>query len=528
MARRPGNTTVSGRNRSSLTGAAAVDPQSADTDAPAPPPAAPADSPAPQPDKPGLPWLVDLLDRAIKEVPYVRYAFGLVGVAAAAALVVIIFRFVGSEFSDDGSMLGMFVLSGFMVVFMFVLFLFTKIEDRNKQFLQLPAKIVAWLSVVIVAGLVVVATSIGVAQYPPHLAEMVFSRPASPGQKLLRDKFKSRQDYAQYCNDFDKEADHAYVELCINSSMKDFFQECSGFTPPAPEDEEQRVDDFACIEHPNHGGSSDAGLQFGDADVRLAGFSRPEADARSPLFIPVQAGNAPACGDTILGRLIADPKGAASGPVKGFDISHHNRNIPWDDLIREGNVFVLMKATEGTGFTDSAFQANWTEAGRRGLVRGAYHVMRYGPDANDQIRQYQSVLAQGQPRPCDFGAVLDLKSAARGKPVPDRDVAALQRWQDWSRRTLRKPAILFADAFFFENFLPLSNELLSHSVVWLQEIGPKQPSPPNGYAMPGFIWKFSDGTDNLPDGSNVTGIDRDVFNGSAQDFARALNLDFDR
>ena len=122
--------------------------------------------------------------------------------------------------------------------------------------------------------------------------------------------------------------------------------------------------------------------------------------------------------------------------------------------------------------------------------------------------------------------MLDLKSAARGKPVPARDVAALQQWQDWSRRTLRKPAVLFADAFFFENFLPLSNELLSKSVVWLQEIGPKQPSPPNGYSTPGFIWQFSDGEENLPDGSNVLGIDRDVFVGNAQDFARALNLDF--
>jgi hypothetical protein len=153
--------------------------------------------------------------------------------------------------------------------------------------------------------------------------------------------------------------------------------------------------------------------------------------------------------------------------------------------------------------------------------------MRYGPEAGDQIQQYESVLAQGRPRPCDFGAVLDLKSAARGKPVPGRDVEALLRWQEWSRRTLGKPAILFADAFFFDNFLPLSNELLSNSVLWLQEIGPKPPSPPNGYTKPGFIWKFSDGTDNLPEGSNVSGIDLNVFNGSAQDFAKALNLDFD-
>jgi GH25 family lysozyme M1 (1,4-beta-N-acetylmuramidase) len=523
MARRPGNTADPGKSRSRLTGVAAP---VAGTDAA--PPAEPAAPPpaAPPADKPGLPWLVDLLDRAIKEVPYVRYAFGLVGVAAAAALVVIIFKFVGNEFSDDGSMLGMFVLSGFMVVFMFVLFLFARIEDKNKRFLQLPAKIVAWLSVAIVIALVIVATSIGIAQYPPHLAEMVFAKPANPSQKLLRDKFKSRQDYAQYCSDFDKEADHAYVELCINSSMKDFFQECSGFTPPAPEDEEQRVDDFACIERTNHGGSSDASPDFGMPRIRLAAFARPDATARPPLLIPVQADDATPCRDTILGRLLAD--GKAAGQVKGFDISHHDKNVPWDELIREGNVFVMMKATEGTGFTDTAFLDNWREAGRRGLIRGAYHVMRYGPDTDAQITQFASALAQANPRRCDLGAVLDLKSAARGKPVPDRDLAAVKQWLDWSQRQLRKPAVLFADTFFLENFLPLSSELLSRSIVWLQEFSPKQPAPPNGYSMPGFIWQFSDGNDNVPEGFNGFGIDRDVFLGSAQDFARLLNLDFSR
>ena len=153
--------------------------------------------------------------------------------------------------------------------------------------------------------------------------------------------------------------------------------------------------------------------------------------------------------------------------------------------------------------------------------------MRYGPDTDAQIRQFEfRARARRSRGRCDLGAVLDLKSAARGKPVPDRDVAAVKQWQDWSRRTLRKPAVLFADTFFFENFLPLSTSCCRSSVVWLQEISPKQPSPPNGYSMPGFIWQFSDGNENVPDGFNVFGIDRDVFLGNAQDFARVLNLDF--
>ena len=356
---------------------------------------------------------------------------------------------------------------------------------------------------------------------------MVFAKPANPTQKLLRDKFKSRQDYAQYCSDFDKEADHAYVELCINSSMKDFFQECSGFTPPAPEDEEQRVDDFACIERANS-------WRFERCQPRFRRCARSACRVspgrrrhrRSPHVIPAQADNAPACRDTILGRMLADGKGAA-GPVKGFDISHHNRNIPWDELIREGNVFVMMKATEGTGFTDYRLprQLAGSRPPRphsRRLSRDALRPRHGGANHPVRIR----AASKREPRRCDLGAVLDLKSAARGKPVPERDLAAVNQWLDWSRRQLRRPAVLFADTFFFENFLPLSPELLSRSVVWLQEFSPKQPAPPNGYAMPGFIWQFSDGNENVPEGFNGFGIDRDVFIGSAQDFARLLNLDF--
>ena len=522
MGRLPSNRGRSGRGRTG----ASVAPLAAISDQPAPPPA--QDKGAGKGDSTGTSWLVNLLDRAIERVPYVRYAFGLVGIAAAAALVVIIFKFVGSQFSGEASMLGMFILSGFMVVFMFVLFLFANFEDRNRQFLQLPAKLVAWLSVAIVIGLVVVAASIGVAQFPPHLAELVFAKPASSGQKLLRDKFKSREDYAQYCNDFDKESDHSYVEICINSSMKDFFQECSGFTPPAPPDEEQEVDDFACLDRTNRRRtSSDAGPALGFAPVRLAAFVGSAPTAGSQAFIPAQGERARACRDTILGGMLADGKGASGALVKGFDISHHNKDIPWDELIREGNVFVIMKATEGTGFRDKAFLENWKQAGRRGLIRGAYHVMRYGrPNTAKQIQLFESVLREAEPRGCDLGAVLDLKSAARGKPVPERDVAAVQEWEEWSRRTLRRPVVLFADTFFFENFLPLPKDLLSRSVVWLQEFGSKQPYPPGGYSTEAFIWQFSDGKENVPEGFNGFGIDRDVFTGSAQDFVRLLNLDF--
>lgn len=472
-----------------------------------------------QEDKTGVMWLADLIDRAVKHVPYVRYAFGLVGIAAAAALIVAIFRIVANQFFAENSIAGMFVLSAFVIVFMFVLFLFARFEEGNRRFLQTPAKIVAWLSVAIVIGLVCVATSVGLVRYPPHIYDAVFTKLATQEQKMLRDKFKRRAVYAQHCNNLDRESEHAYLETCLLSATKDFFQECSGFTPEADDDQEQEIDDFACLNPRLH---NQAGLaRPGSVDpVEVRSVVMPsQPSAADGMLLPVQAVSMP-CSETLLGRRLNDAKQAFDPNVLGFDISHHNKDVPWDRLIGEGAVFVIMKATEGKGFTDPAFVRNWMEAGKRGLLRGAYHVMRYGQDAGPQIQHFEKTTANVDHRRCDFGPAIDLMSAARGKPVPGRDLVAIAQWHEWSEDRLRQPAILFSNAFFLESQLDMPPDLLERGVLWLQDFNKGEPSPPSGYSR-AFIWQFTNGQDGPP-----PAIDRNRFTGDAAAFVRMLRLEF--
>ena len=98
----------------------------------------------------------------------------------------------------------------------------------------------------------------------------------------------------------------------------------------------------------------------------------------------------------------------------GIDISHNNpKPIVWDSLYvmtdqRRKTVrnpyaardikpvsFVIIKATEGASFTDSDFKANWREAGRSGLRRGAYHFFRSSKDGEVQAKNFISTV-----RPC--------------------------------------------------------------------------------------------------------------------------------
>ena len=65
--------------------------------------------------------------------------------------------------------------------------------------------------------------------------------------------------------------------------------------------------------------------------------------------------------------------------ITGNDISHHQGDINFD-VYRNNSFFLIMKATEGTSFTDPKLKRNQSEARRVGLPLGYYHFAR--PDAN--------------------------------------------------------------------------------------------------------------------------------------------------
>lgn len=59
--------------------------------------------------------------------------------------------------------------------------------------------------------------------------------------------------------------------------------------------------------------------------------------------------------------------------TQGVDVSAHQGRIEWDALARTDVRFAYIKASEGGTFVDPRFAANWRDAGRAGIRRGAYH-----------------------------------------------------------------------------------------------------------------------------------------------------------
>lgn len=75
--------------------------------------------------------------------------------------------------------------------------------------------------------------------------------------------------------------------------------------------------------------------------------------------------------------------------VLGLDVSNHQKHIDWKRVAQTGKYsFVFIKATEGTGYQDAYFQANWQGAKAQGLLRGAYHFYTANLSGDEQANNY--------------------------------------------------------------------------------------------------------------------------------------------
>lgn len=88
------------------------------------------------------------------------------------------------------------------------------------------------------------------------------------------------------------------------------------------------------------------------------------------------------------------PKGYS---VHGIDISKHQGTIDWNRVskMKKNDIqisFAFIKATEGITRQDHKFETNWKQAGKNGILRGAYHFYYPSRDADMQADNFIKVV----------------------------------------------------------------------------------------------------------------------------------------
>lgn len=231
------------------------------------------------------------------------------------------------------------------------------------------------------------------------------------------------------------------------------------------------------------------------------------------------------------GRL-ETPRGQNFRPGKavyGIDVAKYQGRIDWTVLglrcdasgkvLTQGGtdrflqpvMFAFMKSTQGVSIIDPWFKRNFSEAGRVGIVRGAYHFFTPGADARAQAEYF---IANTPLEIGDLPPVLDLEIDA--KVMKSQHKQIIKKAKEWCRIIEKhygcKPIIYTYDNYYREY---IKGHGLDHYDCWLARY---RADPPT--AKHWEFWQFTD-KGRTRGISNHT-VDIDKFNGNYHQFLKYL------
>jgi lysozyme len=190
-------------------------------------------------------------------------------------------------------------------------------------------------------------------------------------------------------------------------------------------------------------------------------------------------------------------------PIRGIDVSHHQREIRWEAVKGSGIAFAYIKATEGADFKDEKFQENWEQADAAGIARGAYHFFTLRTSGDLQAANFIAsvpVVANALPPAIDLEFSGWNTSHTPSAQEFEREFSAF--WDALVARYGTTPVVYTTKDFQKQYLAQMPIDRL-----WIREVIVKPPPP-------WVFWQFSP-RGRVPGVS--TFVDLNVFNGSAAD-----------
>lgn len=190
-------------------------------------------------------------------------------------------------------------------------------------------------------------------------------------------------------------------------------------------------------------------------------------------------------------------------PVRGIDVSAHNGEIDFERVKDDGIDFVLIKATEGSGFKDKRFRENYAKAKDAGLKVGAYHFFRFDATGYMQgLNLHHSI----KDLDLDLPVAIDLEEWAN--PREWSTEAVIYRLNEFVSYLERHGyrVMIYTNKDGYERFV---KGRLDSRLLWIATFS----RPPDD--MDWHFWQYShrggvDGIDSR--------VDLNVFNGSSKEW----------
>ncbi|OIW26653.1 glycoside hydrolase family 25 protein [Coniochaeta ligniaria NRRL 30616] len=199
----------------------------------------------------------------------------------------------------------------------------------------------------------------------------------------------------------------------------------------------------------------------------------------------------------------------AQATVQGFDISHYQSSVNYAGAYAAGARFVIIKATEGTTYTDPSFSTHYTGATNAGLIRGGYHFAHPGETTGAAQADYFITHGGGWSGDgITLPGMLDLESEG-GATCWGLSTSAMVAWikafsDRYHSQTGRYP-MLYTNPSWWTSCTGNSNAFVSTNPLVLARYASAPGTIPGGWPYQ-TIWQNSD--------SYAYGGDSDIFNGS--------------
>ena len=202
-----------------------------------------------------------------------------------------------------------------------------------------------------------------------------------------------------------------------------------------------------------------------------------------------------------------------AGTLEGIDVSHWQGTIDWPKVAAAGKKFVIMKATEGTGFVDWMYATNHAGARAAGIATTAYHFANPDATAGEAVEEANHFVDVAQLGDGDLIPALDLeKSGGLGTTALRNWVAA---WLGQVTARLGIKPMIYVSPAFWVKYLGDTRYFADagYKILWIAHWGVSNPTVPaqnwggNGWTF----WQYSN-VGSVP-GISVR-VDLDRYNGT--------------
>ena len=193
--------------------------------------------------------------------------------------------------------------------------------------------------------------------------------------------------------------------------------------------------------------------------------------------------------------------------VYGVDVSYYQGTVNWAKVKAAGKKFAYIRYSDGSGFLDPNFTANWKNAKAAGLTVGAYQFFRPNQNPTTQADMLVNKLISlgGTGRP-NLPPVIDVET--RGGMSTSTVINNVNTWLVRVKSKTGRLPVLYTSPGFWNGLGHPTPSYLPY--LWIAHWGVSAPNLPSPWGRLRF-WQYS-ATGSV---SGISGnVDLDLYNGS--------------